>query len=68
MGLFAMNNNYYTPKEVGKMLRLSTIRILQLVNAGDLQAYRLGAKTIRISSVALEDYLQKKKINTPSLK
>jgi len=63
-----MNNNYYTPKEVGKILRLSTLRILQLVNAGDLQAYRLGAKTIRISSVALEDYLQKKKINAPSLK
>ena len=51
---------YYTPKEVGDILKVNYRKILDLIIIGKLSAIRIG-RQYRISENELEEYVKKKK-------
>ena len=56
---------YYTPKEVGDILKLNYRKILDLIIIGKLSAIRIG-RQYRISENELEEYLEKQKYKVHS--
>ena len=46
-----------TPTEAAALLRVSRRRIYDLVRSGELAAYRLGPKTLRIERAELDRFL-----------
>jgi excisionase family DNA binding protein len=51
---------FYTPKEVGEILKLNYRLILKLIIVGSLPAFQIG-KQYRISEFDLMEYLKSKK-------
>lgn len=60
------NDISYTPEEVAKILKISRYTVYDLINRGDLIAYRIGRK-MRIEPTDLEAYKQKAKRIDPVL-
>ena len=56
---------YYTPKEVGDILKLNYRKILDLIIIGKLSAIRIG-RQYRISENELKEYLEKQKYKVHS--
>lgn len=56
----------YTPEEVAKILKISRYTVYDLINRGNLTAYRIGRK-MRIEATDLEAYKQKAKGIDPGL-
>ncbi|WP_427127874.1 substrate-binding domain-containing protein (plasmid) [Priestia megaterium] len=50
----------YTTEEIAKLLRVSKLTVYDLINKGELLAYRVGRQK-RIDSVDLENYIAKSK-------
>ncbi|MBT4176822.1 MAG: helix-turn-helix domain-containing protein [Candidatus Marinimicrobia bacterium] len=53
-----MNKKTYTTKEVAAMLKVSTGTIKNMIYRGDLDALKLGYRTLRITEVSLNNYFQ----------
>ena len=49
--------NVYTPRMLAEEWSCSERHVRNLISRGELRAFRLGAKLLRISSDAVEDYL-----------
>ena len=56
---------YYTPKEVGDILKINYRKILDLIIIGKLSAIRIG-RQYRISENELKEYLEKQKFKVHS--
>ena len=56
---------YYTPKEVGDILKVNYRKILDLIIIGKLSAIRIG-RQYRISENELKEYLEKQKYKVHS--
>ncbi|MGG0465148.1 substrate-binding domain-containing protein [Priestia aryabhattai] len=50
----------YTTEEIAKLLRVSKLTVYDLINKGELPAYRVGRQK-RIDSIDLENYIAKSK-------
>ena len=57
--------SYYTPKEVGDILKVNYRKILDLIIIGKLSAIRIG-RQYRISENELKEYLEKQKYKVHS--
>jgi len=52
---------YLTIRQAAEKLQVSTRTITRRIQDGSLPCYRLGARTIRIRSTDLENYINSKK-------
>lgn len=55
------DNVSYTPEEVAKILKISRFTVYELIKRGDLVAYRVGERKMRIEAADLEHYKNKTK-------
>lgn len=58
-----MNMNLLTPKEVAQILKINYNKVLELIALGKIEAYKVGG-SYRISSIALNKYLQSVKVKS----
>lgn len=56
-----LDNVSYTPEEVAKILKISRFTVYELIKRGDLVAYRVGERKMRIEAADLEHYKNKTK-------
>ena len=54
---------YYTPKEVGLMLKVNYRKILEIIIMGNLPAFKIG-RQYRISHECLMEYLQNSQVES----
>lgn len=59
-------SKHLSPAQVGNTLGLHQQTVLSLIRRGELAAYRVGSKTIRVRPEDLEDYLKRSKIVSQS--
>lgn len=60
------DNVSYTPEEVAKILKISRFTVYELIKRGDLVAFRVGERKMRIEAADLEHYKNKTKIAAPA--
>jgi len=53
---------YYGPRDVARLLEIDRRTVSRLIEDGDLEAYRIGPKLIRISRSSLESFLEDRRI------
>jgi excisionase family DNA binding protein len=58
--MLAMQETYFTPEQVAKMLQVSTDTILRLIRRKQLKATKIGAQ-YRISKSDLETHIEEQK-------
>lgn len=60
--MLAMQEKYWTPKEIAERFKLSEGAIRKFIRQGKLEAVRLGT-SLRVSETALQEFIdsQKKK-------
>ncbi len=51
-----VGSDTYTPDEVAKRWKCSAAHVRNLITNGELEAFRLGGKLLRIKGSAIEDY------------
>ena len=51
-----MGSDTFTPDEVAKRWKCSAAHVRNLITNGELEAFRLGGKLLRIKASAIEDY------------
>lgn len=56
----------YTPEEIAKILKISRFTVYELIKRGDLVAYRVGERKMRIEAADLEHYKNKTKTAAPA--
>jgi len=49
---------FYTPEEIGDILRVSVGKVYQLIESGELKATKVG-RQFRISAEALQEYINR---------
>ena len=54
-----IDDRYYSPKEVAEMLKLNIHTIRDHIATGELPAYRIGKKIIRISGRDLRAFIER---------
>jgi excisionase family DNA binding protein len=54
-------DEYYSTKQIAKMLNLKTITIRRWIDKGVLQAYKLG-KELRVTKTELINFLEERKV------
>ena len=57
-----MIDEFYTPQEVAKMLRVTRTTIYEHIKSGQLKAIRVGNR-YRITKAHLEEYIQQNAVN-----
>ena len=60
------DDNVYTPKQIGDILRVPAKRIAAAFRKGELAGIELGPKTIRITGRAVREWLTTKSSSTNS--
>lgn len=60
------DDNVYTPKQIGDILRVPAKRIAAAFRRGELAGIELGPKTIRITGRAVREWLTTKSSSTNS--
>jgi putative molybdopterin biosynthesis protein len=58
-----MIDEFYTPLEVAKMLRVTRTTIYEHIKSGQLKAIRVGNR-YRITEAHLEEYIRQNAVNT----
>ncbi len=55
----------YTTEEVARLLRVTRLTVYALIKRGELQAYRVGNRRLRVDAAEFEDYINKVKNRIP---
>ena len=50
------------PHKVAEILSIDPSQVSRLVNAGELEAVRIGKRGFRVSAASLSDFIEKQKI------
>ncbi|MEA3449610.1 MAG: helix-turn-helix domain-containing protein [Patescibacteria group bacterium] len=53
------SDDILTPKEVAKMLKVSTRTVYRWIDSGDLKVARIGRKTYRVFESDLKKFIRK---------
>ncbi len=54
-----LSEEYMTPDEVAKIMRVSRNQVTEMINGGELPAIRFGKKLWRIRKTDLQNYLSR---------